>query len=185
MALQVDVGKRIKRFRQKHNLTLKEIEARVGVSATHISEIERGKTSPTIGALGKIADALGVDPALFLASDVVPAVGVVRASERESIAFGPVMFSVEPLSSPLPHQEMSAALCTWPPRQTDAPTRRHVGEEFGYLLEGQIEVIVGGHTYVLRVGDTIHFRANVPHQILNREERPAVGIWVTLPKFGF
>lgn len=185
MTLQVDIGKRIKSYRQKHSLTLKEIEARVGVSATHISEIERGKTSPTIGALSRIADALGVDPALFLASDVVPSVGVVRASERQNIEFGPVMFSVQALSSALPQQEMSAAICTWPARQTDTPKRQHAGEEFGYILEGQIEVRVAGRAYELRAGDTIHFRSVLPHQILNRTEEPAVGIWVTVPKFGF
>ena len=42
-------------------LTLKEIEAKVGVSATHVSEVERGKTSPTVGALSKIAAALEVN----------------------------------------------------------------------------------------------------------------------------
>ena len=51
------LGRRIRRIRQEKSLTLKQIEAKVGVSATHISEIERGKTSPTIGALEKIAAA--------------------------------------------------------------------------------------------------------------------------------
>ena len=60
MSISVEVGRRIKQYRQKYNLTLKEIEARVNVSATHVSEIERGKTSPTIGALSRIAQAFAL-----------------------------------------------------------------------------------------------------------------------------
>ena len=78
MSLKVDLGRRIKELRQRQNLTLKQIEARVDVSATHVSEIERGKTTPTIGALSKIASALDVEPTFFLAADDLPKVEVQR-----------------------------------------------------------------------------------------------------------
>ena len=56
---KAELGSRIKKTREAKHLTLKSIEASAGISATHISEIERGKTSPTLGALLRIAGALG------------------------------------------------------------------------------------------------------------------------------
>ena len=62
-----ELGRRIKMLRIAAGLTLKDLEERGGISATHVSEIERGKASPTIGALARIAHALGVRPAVLLA----------------------------------------------------------------------------------------------------------------------
>ena len=54
METRNEIGSRIKQFRLAKGLTLKDIELRAKVSATHVSEIERGMTSPTVGALAKI-----------------------------------------------------------------------------------------------------------------------------------
>ena len=69
MISKEEIGRRIKKIREENHFTLKNVEAKAGISATHISEIERGKTSPTIGALIRIADALGKDPAYFIEKD--------------------------------------------------------------------------------------------------------------------
>jgi transcriptional regulator with XRE-family HTH domain len=69
-----ELGRRIKLLRVARNLTLKEIEKRGHISATHVSEIERGKASPTVGALARIAQALGVRPATLIEPRVLPEV---------------------------------------------------------------------------------------------------------------
>src|SRR6185503_15856285 len=61
-----ELGRRIKMLRVSCGLTLKDLEERGGISATHVSEIERGKASPTVGALSRIARALGLRPAALL-----------------------------------------------------------------------------------------------------------------------
>ena len=60
------VGTRIRQARLGQRKTLKDVEAASGFSSTHISEIERGRTSPTIGALIRIANALDKDPGFFI-----------------------------------------------------------------------------------------------------------------------
>ena len=60
------VGTRIRQARLGQRKTLKDVEGASGFSSTHISEIERGRTSPTIGALIRIADALDKDPGFFI-----------------------------------------------------------------------------------------------------------------------
>ena len=64
MMTKEQLGTRIRSVRKERGLTLKELERVSGFSATHISEIERGKTSPTIGALVRISNALGKDTSL-------------------------------------------------------------------------------------------------------------------------
>lgn len=60
------LAKRIREARHRRKMTLKQVEKLSGFSSTHISEIERGRTSPTIAALTKIAEALSKDPCFFI-----------------------------------------------------------------------------------------------------------------------
>ena len=60
------VGTRLRQIRLQQRKTLKDVEAASGFSSTHISEIERGRTSPTIGALIRISNALDKDPSFFI-----------------------------------------------------------------------------------------------------------------------
>lgn len=184
MNQKVNVGQRIKKYRQRQNLTLKEIESRVAVSATHVSEIERGKTSPTIGALSKIAEALEVDAALFLAKDDVPRARVTRSSERSEVRFKSNHCTTHPISAPVDGQDLSAALVEFDANFSPTPSDAHPGEEFAYIMRGQLEVVVNGQSYELGPGDTIHFRADARHQLISKGDQVCVGIWATTPKFG-
>ncbi len=76
------LGARIRAERKRLSRTLKDVERESGLSSTHISEIERGKSSPTIGALVRIAHALGVDPAELLEAEPRRRVVVVRGDDR-------------------------------------------------------------------------------------------------------
>ena len=81
MPTKEELGRRLRTARFERNLTLKEVASRCGMSATHISEVERGKTSPTIGALQRIAEALGENPSYFVRADPPPQV---RLTKREA-----------------------------------------------------------------------------------------------------
>ena len=80
-----ELGRRIKMLRVSRGLTLKNLEERGGISATHISEIERGKASPTVGALGRIARALGLRPATLVEPRVLPESAMLRAAQRGGV----------------------------------------------------------------------------------------------------
>ena len=64
-----ELGRRIRKLRMDRRMTLKQVERSAGLSATHLSEIERGRTSPTIGALVRIARALEKDTSYFIERD--------------------------------------------------------------------------------------------------------------------
>ena len=82
MPTKEELGRRLRIARFERNMTLKEVAQRCGMSATHISEVERGKTSPTIGALQRIAAALGEKPSHFVREEEFSRVVLTRKDDR-------------------------------------------------------------------------------------------------------
>ena len=176
------LGRRIRRIRQERGLTLKQIEAKVDVSATHISEIERGKTSPTVGALEKIALALEVQASHLIDIPISPEPEVRMPDESRSLLLSRGAVRVDPLTDRNAGSEMSLFLATIEGNEPVASTPGHRGEEFCYVLSGFLEVKVDGRAHVLRPGDSIHFKANRPHEIRNLTREPVRTFWAVRPK---
>lgn len=176
------LGRRVRRIRQDKGLTLKQIEAKVGVSATHISEIERGKTSPTIQALEKIASALEVLPSHLIDLPPVTKPTILRKSEHKPISMNSGSIRLEPLTNRAVCSEMSIFLATIEGNGQVGGVPGHRGEEFCFVLNGFLEVVVDGSPHVLRTGDTIHFKATRPHQIRNLTQEPVRTLWAVRPK---
>lgn len=174
-----EIGRRIKHVRQDRGLTLKAVEAASGVSATHVSEIERGAASPTVGALVRIARALGRRPGYFLEENEIGEVSVVTRADRvlESAGSGA---SVERLTAGIPGGRVQVAQVTLAPgRSHRSAPHEHDGVEAVLVMVGSVTVSVDGATHVLGAGDTIHFDARRPHAYSNgSREAPAVLLWV-------
>src|SRR5580765_243171 len=109
-----ELGRRIKMLRVSRGLTLKDLEERGGISATHVSEIERGKASPTVGALGRIARALGLRPATLVEAQLQPEFSVMRAADRERRALKWGQATFEPLTQPIHCAPFSGQILTLP-----------------------------------------------------------------------
>lgn len=87
------VGMRIRQVRTQQHKTLRDVESASGFSSTHISEIERGRTSPTIGALIQIAHALEKDPSYFIEERELDEVSVTMLNDRPTV--DPQVFDME------------------------------------------------------------------------------------------
>src|SRR5262249_14769606 len=87
-SMPTELGERIKQLRLSQDLTFKQVGEKAKVSDTHLSEIERGKTSPTVGALVRIAHALGQEPAQLVDDEELPRVAFTRRSERRTWSAG-------------------------------------------------------------------------------------------------
>lgn len=178
----LELGRRIKMLRVSRGLTLKDLEEKGGISATHVSEIERGKASPTVGALGRIAFALGLRPATLVEPNVIPEVTVTRAADRKGreVQWGNATF--EPVTEPLRCAAVGAQLVTLPMGREPALTHRHEGEEWAMVLAGTAEITVDDRQYVLREGDSIHFRAHRTHSYSNLSSSPVMLLVGVLPR---
>jgi transcriptional regulator with XRE-family HTH domain len=177
-----ELGRRIKLLRISRGFTLKDLEERGGISATHVSEIERGKASPTVGALGRIARALGLRPATLVEPSVLPEVTVTRSNERARRRVQWGQASLDPLADPVEGGSLSAQVMTLPIAREPALTHQHEGEEWATELSGVAEIRVNGQAFVLREGDSLHFRAHTPHSYANLASNPAVLVVTSRPR---
>jgi transcriptional regulator with XRE-family HTH domain len=170
-----ELGERIKKLRLAQNLTLKQLETKARVSATHLSEIERGLTSPTVGAIARIARALGEEPALLVCEHAGPRVAVVTSAEPAWTSNGT---SVRSLGSPLDGAEMSVLEVELAAGAEFAP-RAGGSEEFVIVLAGAVELCLGASTHALAEGDAMHYPGS-PARVL-RARGTARVLCVSLP----
>jgi transcriptional regulator with XRE-family HTH domain len=184
MPSKQELGERIKRFRLERNLTLKEVEVKANVSATHVSEIERGMTSPTVGALAKIARALGTEPSYFLQNETHPAVSVVRKGKRRVMRYDDWGARIGCLSQGVAQSRMSFLEVELDPGlgQNLEPWT-HIGEELIHVLKGVVEIHVGAERHLLKEGDCIHFGSAEPHTVRNIGDATAKLLWAASPPF--
>lgn len=169
----IELGRRIKMLRIGRGMTLKDLEERGGISATHVSEIERGKASPTVGALGKIAAALGLRPATLVDARPMPELCVRRADEATAYPLQWGGATIVPLAEPTQDSALGLHLFTLPIARDVLLQHRHAGEEWATVLSGVAEIRVDGRPYVLREGDSLHFHATRTHSYANLGSAPA------------
>ncbi|MDH3198106.1 MAG: XRE family transcriptional regulator [Candidatus Krumholzibacteria bacterium] len=186
MAAKLELGDRLRRIRLAQNLTLKDVERKARVSATHISEIERGTTSPTVGALARIARALGTEAAQLLREGELPRLAVVRRGERHALAIPSWRANLFPLSGAVRDAEISLIDVEIEPGPVEKawPVSRR-GEALVTVVRGVVEVSVGDDTRLLKAGDTMHFDAASPHAVRNIGDGKARLVWVTTPPWAF
>jgi transcriptional regulator with XRE-family HTH domain len=177
---KAELGKRIKRIRESKHLTLKNIEAAASISATHVSEIERGKTSPTLGVLVRISRALGKDPAYFIEEQELGDISLVTAENRiqESLKGG--AGTIERLTSSIPGGRLQACVITLEEAKTHrGEMHTHHGNEAALVLSGRFLFKVGGDEFELGEGDSIYYDALEPHSYKNASsDRKASMLWV-------
>lgn len=160
MATREDLGRRLRTARFERNLTLKEVARRSGMSATHISEVERGRTSPTIGALQRIAAALGESPATFVREDGLPRVALTRKSERETYYVQDAdgrPTQRELISKGVPCGSMQVQRYVLGPSEK-IHKGALLGEAFLLVLGGMLRLSFSEDDIVLREGDTAQFQ---------------------------
>jgi transcriptional regulator with XRE-family HTH domain len=177
---KVELGKRIKKARESKHLTLKSIESTARISATHISEIERGKTSPTLGALLRIAGSLGKDPAYFLEEEDLGEISTVTIENRLREPLPGHAGTRERLTTCIPGGRLQAMIITLEPGKTHrADQHSHYGNEAALMMSGTIRFQFSDDSVELSEGDAIHFHCAEPHSYENvSKQESASMIWM-------
>ncbi|MFG2653105.1 helix-turn-helix domain-containing protein [Streptomyces sp. NPDC048436] len=154
------VGPGIRRLRRALDLTLADVAERAGVSAPFLSQVENGRSRPSMGSLQRIADALDTTAVQLLASADPPRpVDVVRGGSA-SVGEGEGEGRMRPLVRG--HQRLHALEFTgdhgW------GREYRHRNDEVLYVADGSAEVEADGSVYRLERGDTLYCAAELPHR---------------------
>jgi DNA-binding XRE family transcriptional regulator len=160
---RAEIGRRLRAVRLERDLTLRQVAAAAGLSATHISEIERGRTMPTIGALVRLARALGRSPGVFLEARWLPEVSLVRAADpKPRLAPGVLGGGAEVMTRGIPG---GALVCARLVVGEGTPSLTCGGELGGFVLRGTARIRVGDGEILAESGDGFHLRAETPATI--------------------
>ena len=172
---QTIIGHKIKGIRESKNLTVEEIAERSGLSTEQITSIETDQNLPSLGPLIKIARALGVRLGTFLDDSDELGPVVCRAEEREmnkSISFSNDAtdarkhMEYHPLAQQKAGRHMEPFIIDINPTDTLSYTlSAHEGEEFIYVMSGEIEIEYGKEKYCLKAGDSIYYDSIVKHHV--------------------
>jgi len=178
---KAELGRRVKLERLAKSMTLKQVADASGMSPTHISEIERGRTSPTVGALLRIARALGKSATYFVEEDELPTVSVVRRHERPHRAIldgDRSVADVDFLTKGIPAGRLRVVeLQGVSGGEISGPV--HQGEEILLVTAGKLAVTVGEEEYELGEGDCIQFKGSAPHRFRSIGDAVPQAFWVT------
>lgn len=160
-------------------LTLQELAERSELSAAFLSQAERGKATPSIVSLINIATALNTDIHYFI-TPPAPTSLVRRADDPQYIDIdSPVVY--KRLDAEIRNQKMNALLMEIPPGVELPVVHRAEGEDFFYVVEGEVEQTIGDKTFTLGQGDSTHHNTQVDHSVINRSGKTAKLIWVGTP----
>lgn len=173
------IGRSLRTLRQRKGWTLEKLSSRCNLSIGFLSQVERGLSSLSITSLHEICDALEVPLTHFFSA--VPADGplVVRADQpRSRISIGDSQVVYNLLSNPSPDRLLEAVIAQYPPHYQPLPMA-HAGEEVGYVLEGEVLLVVEEKKEMLKAGDSFHIFSTTPHTIQNLEDTEARILWIS------
>lgn len=177
------LGERIRKNRLEKAMNLKELAEKTDLTASFLSQVERGLAEPSITSLRKIAEALEVPIFYFLLDNEVKS-PVVRKDERKILKF-PESHLVFELLSPDLNRQMEVMLTKLEVggSSCDKPLS-HPGEEFIFILQGKMEMTIGEETYILEEGDSIYYFAIIPHKSTSIGDKELIYISaITPPRF--
>ena len=175
---EVRVGERVKELRERKGLSLQEVADLTGFSTALLSQMENHLVSPSLGTIIKLARALNVKVGDFLGETEGEPFTIVRKDERkmvsrfaskEGVKYG---YSYESLGFDKKDRHMEPFIVTLEPATVKAAkTSVHEGEEFIFVLEGEMEVILGSHTDILYPGDSIYYDSTIPHKVQCHQDK--------------
>jgi len=176
------LGAKIRELRQAGGWTLEELARSVGLSKSAISQIESGRTEPSLQTVRRLAAALKIPLASLFETRSSLDNRVVRRNARRVFRLPRNHLRYELLSPDLVNKRVEFLRVEMDPDFGKKPEPfAHEGEEYGILIQGKAEVFVDGSTYMLVEGDSIFFHATSPHYVRNAGRTKAVMIWAISP----
>ncbi len=196
------IGPRIRAERTRQEVTIRALARDIGVSPSLISQIETGKSQPSVSTLYAITSALGLpvedlfdetpEPAPTAAATEGDGAGLRYLTTDRDHGVGP---HVTPDDRELltldsgvtwqrlgqvPQHHVDFLLVTYQPGSSssaDGGLMRHRGTEYGYLISGQLQLTLGFDEHPMAPGDAVCFESTTPHGYRNDGDAPAIGVW--------
>ena len=188
------LGREVREVRKARGITLAELSQQVGCSVTYLSRIERGTTKVTVELLNKISHTLMVDTAWFFPTisgdGPLERSHVVRANCRRPLS---KMYTRTPAELGFEDELLSSTidghcyllLSRFPAgkgkRLKDKRTYAFEGEQHGFIVSGEVLLVLDNENITLKTGDSFSYPSTVPHRFYNNTEEESVMVWAMAP----
>lgn len=197
----LDLGAKLRQAREEKNLSLRSVATQLGVSASLISQVETGKTQPSVSTLYAMVSLLGLSlDGLMGHTPNSASTALVDDPESGALVMEGVAVQVVQRAADNPTIDMengvtwerlavgntesvSPLLVTYAPggsSSVEGKLMRHEGVEYGVIMEGSLTLKLEFKTYQLQTGDSFCFDANRPHLYLNHTDHKTKGVWFVM-----
>lgn len=179
----MSIGEKIKKSRNDKGLSLRDLAEKVELSASFLSQIEQGKASPSIENLKKIATALDVRVSFLIEDDEVQRnVDFVQKAQMKYIESRDSNTKMALLTVSNEEKTMEPILYEiGPGGESGRNYYSHSGEEFIYVIQGELTLYINESVYQLKEGDSLYFKSNQKHRFKNASKKETKAIWVVSP----
>jgi transcriptional regulator with XRE-family HTH domain len=178
------VARTIKQRREQLKLTLRDLAKKSEVSASTISDIERGAKSPTITTLDALTQALGLPMSAFTdsAAPLTSRIHVVRAAERPRFVDTKSGAKRDSFGPTLPGSKVEFLSYAVPPRKMAGPFAAHANGtiEHMHVAAGSVRAVFGNEAVTLQAGDSCSCFADAVHHFDNREGKFEAMIYIVV-----
>jgi len=161
------IGDRIRILRVSQKRTLQEFADLCGLSKSMISKIENNKTMPSVATLVKIAHNLGSTISSLMENDGwAKAIFTARTDAENKLVPTEKGYSIFPYASDYHDKKMQPFLFVARKGEVKPHLLSHEGEEFIYIIDGEMKMQIGDTQYTLKTGDSMYFNTIQKHGIL-------------------
>lgn len=161
------IGDRIRILRVSQKRTLQEFADLCGLSKSMISKIENNKTMPSVATLVKIAHNLGSTISSLMENDGwAKAIFTARTDAENKLVPTEKGYSIFPYASDYHDKKMQPFLFVAKKGEVKPHLLSHEGEEFIYIIDGEMKMQIGDTQYTLKTGDSMYFNTIQKHGIL-------------------
>jgi transcriptional regulator with XRE-family HTH domain len=163
-------GDRVRRIRKERGLSIKDLSNRTGIDVAALKRIESGETIPALGQLVRLGRALDMKMGYLISPGTDETVTVVHEDERRPVSrYGEAKsmlcgYSYESLAPEKAERFMEPFIVTLVPTETE-DFSTHAGQEFLYVLAGEVKVQVGDRVDLLKPGDAAYYDSVEPHLV--------------------
>jgi len=164
------LGDRVRNAREMRGLTIQDVGSRTGINVDTLKRVESNEVIPPLGELVKLGKALETKMGYFISPGVDRPITVVRADQRRPVARHGERkrersgYSYESLAPEKANRLIEPFIVTLSPTDVEEPST-HDGQEFLFVLEGQMMARVGDRTEFLGPGDAVYYDSSQPHLV--------------------
>ena len=169
--ISAEIGLRVKKARESNGLSVFDVYLRTDINVELLSQIEEGKVVPPLGTIVKLANAFDLKMGYFISGEEEKAYTIVRRDDREVTSRYDSSkekhhgYAYEHLAPHKTDRYMEPFLVSLEPSETEEERSAHDGQEFIFVVQGEMEVRLGEEIHILQPGDSIYYDSTVPHLV--------------------